>query len=197
MPSCPHFNSRPDFGVDTQHGAKYGGSMQAPSSETLQSLVDRQSIAELIYRYCRAVDRLDVPLGHSVWHEEGYADYGSDFYQGPGRGVIDLICKQHLGTLHHSHQISNILIELDGDRAGSEAYCTMSMRIMQGPKLVQITVWSRYVDQWSRRNQCWGLDRRIVIRDFDEIRDVTETRRYDRGKRDSSDPSYAVLSSHK
>ena len=38
-----------------------------------------------------------------------------------------------------------------------------------------------------------GLDKRISIRDFDEIRDVVEMIRHDTGKRDRTDPSYAVL----
>jgi hypothetical protein len=162
-------------------------------SADLRELADRQAIADLIYRYCRAVDRLDVPLGHSIWHEDGTADYGEDYYQGPGKGVIDLICKHHLGTLNHSHQVSNILIDLDGDRAGSEAYCTASLRVMQGETLMQVTVWARYIDRWSRRGGRWGLDRRLAVRDFDEIRPVTEMQRHATGARDHSDPSYGVL----
>lgn len=158
-----------------------------------RALADRQAITELIYRYCRAVDRLDVPLGHSIWHEDGYADYGADVYQGPGRGVIDLICRHHLGTLHHSHQVSNILIDLEGDRAGSEAYCTATLRLVQGETLMQITVWTRYIDRWSRRGGRWGLERRLAVRDFDEIRPVTEMQRHTAGTRDRGDPSYAVL----
>ena len=159
----------------------------------LRTLADRQAITELIYRYCRSVDRLDVPLGHSIWHEDGVADYGADFYQGPGRGVIDRICQVHQAMLHHSHQVANILIDLDGDRAGSEAYCTASLRMMQGEALMQITVWNRYIDSWSRRGGRWGLARRIVVRDFDEIRQVTEMQRHEIGTRDRNDPSYAVL----
>lgn len=37
-----------------------------------QIVADRQAVAELIYRYCRAVDRLDIALGHSIWHEDGF-----------------------------------------------------------------------------------------------------------------------------
>lgn len=158
-----------------------------------QALADRQAITDLIYRYCRSVDRLDIPLGHSIWHEDAHADYGADYYQGPGKGVIDLICENHLGCLHHSHQISNILIDLNGDRAGSESYCTASLRMIRDGKLVQITVWARYVDQWSRRDGRWGLDKRTTIRDFDEIREVTELQRYAAGTRDRTDPSYAAI----
>src|SRR5262245_3863361 len=159
-------------------------------AELLRAISDRQEITDLIYRYCRAVDRLDVPLGHSIWHADATADYPG--YRGDGRSVIDNICAQHLHTLHHSHQISNILIDLDGDRAGSESYVTASLRI-RSEKLQQITVWGRYVDRWSRRDGRWGLDERIVVLDFDEIREVVAMTEHDRGRRDRSDPSYAVL----
>jgi hypothetical protein len=155
---------------------------------------DEAEIAALIYRYCRSVDRLDVPLGQSIWHEDGYADYG-DVYQGPGKGVIDLICKQHLHTLHHSHQVSNILMTVEGDRAGSESYVTATLRVQRGDQVMQIGIWGRYIDKWSRRDGRWGLDRRVVIRDFDEIRQVTEMQRHKLGTRDKQDPSYAVLGS--
>ena len=163
------------------------------ADRTLQLLADRQAITDLLYRYCRAVDRLDVPLGHSIWHEDGIADYGEGFYQGDGRGVIDLICTQHRGTLHHSHQLANILIELDGDRAGSESYVTATLRLQRGDRLMQMMVWSRYIDRWSRRDGRWGLESRIAIRDFDEVREVTEMQRHAVGARDRSDPSYTVL----
>jgi hypothetical protein len=161
---------------------------------TLQQLADRQVITELIYRYCRSVDRLDIPLGHSIWHEDAIADYGEAFYQGDGRGVIDLICAQHLHTLHHSHQVSNIIIDLQGDRASSESYVTASLRVRRGEQLQHMTVWSRYIDHWSRRMGRWGLDKRIAIRDFDEIRDVVAMSDYRVTRRDRSDPSYAALS---
>ena len=157
------------------------------------ALADRLAITDLIYRYCRAVDRLDIPLGHSIWHDDAMADYGADFYQGKGRGAIDHICAQHRRTLHHSHQVSNILIELDRDRAGSEAYAIASLRAYRDEKLFQMTIWGRYVDRWSRRNGRWGLDHRLAIRDFDEIREVTPLQHHDVGRRDRSDPSYGAL----
>ena len=160
---------------------------------TLQQVADRQEITDLIYRYCRSVDRLDVPLGHSIWHADGYADYSASVYQGDGRGSIDHICAQHLNTLMHSHQMSNIVIELDGDRAGSESYVTANLRVKRGDALIQMSVWSRYVDSWSRREGRWGLDKRIAIRDFDEIREVKAMNDFDTGKRDRTDPSYTVL----
>jgi hypothetical protein len=162
-------------------------------AETLRTLSDRQQITDLIHRYCRAVDRLDLDLGHSIWHEDATADYGADVYQGPGGGVIDFVCAQHRHTLHHAHCATNILIELDGDRAGGEAYITAHLRVRKGEQVLQMTVWARHIDRWSRRQGRWGLDQRIAVRDFDEIRPVTVMREHDTGRRDGSDPSYLAL----
>lgn len=162
-------------------------------SHDLRDWADRQAITDLIYRYCRSVDRLDVPLGHSIWHADGKADYGASVYQGEGRGVIDHICAEHRKTLAHSHQVTNILISLDGERAASEAYHFAALRVGAPGQIKQISVWGRYLDRWSRRDGRWGLDERRTIRDFDEIRDVTPLQAHDEGKRDHTDPSYGFL----
>lgn len=163
-------------------------------NDALQQLVDRQAIQEKIYQYCRAVDRLDIALGHSIWHENSVADYG-EFYYGEGPGVIDLICKQHEQTLYHSHQVTNIIININGDLAGSESYVTADLRVQQGDSLLQMTVWSRYIDSWSKRQGRWAIDRRKTVVDFDEIRETTPLSKLETdGLRNSNDPSYQVLS---
>jgi SnoaL-like domain len=153
---------------------------------------DHEAITDLIYRYCRAMDRIDHELGYSIWHEDGTADYG-DNYTGTGRGFVDHVCKQHSGLLMHTHQMSNIIIELDGDRAGSESYVTATLRMTRDDKLAQMTVLSRYVDRWSKRGGRWALDHRIAIMEMDEIREVTPMKNHDRARRDRTDPSYGVL----
>ena len=163
------------------------------SDAEASAVADKQAIRDLIYTYCRAVDREDVSLGHSVWHDDAFADYGDDFYQGPGRGVIDFICQKSRNLLSQSHQVTNILIELDGDRAGSEAYIGSTYRFDQSGQLMHMGVWARYLDIWEKRDGRWGLLRRKVIFDHDEIRPVTPMGRAGPFIRDKSDPSYAVL----
>jgi hypothetical protein len=158
----------------------------------MSTLADRAAITDLLYRYCRSVDRLDHALGHSVWHADGTADYGEGVYRGSGPGAIDHIIAQHAHTLGHSHQITNIILELDGDRAASEAYHIAALRIVRNEQPHEITVHGRYLDRWSRRDGLWGIDHRITIRDFDDIRAVTPLS-VTAGRRDPGDASYAVL----
>jgi hypothetical protein len=163
------------------------------SADIVQALADKQAIRDLIYTYCRAVDRLDVPLGHSIWHEDGVADYGASYYQGPGKGVIDLICQHHLGLTSHSHQVTNILINLDGDHAGSEAYVSGTMRAARDGKTMQISVWARYLDAWERRDGRWGLVKRMVVYDHEDMREATPMGQEIRSTRDANDPSFRFL----
>jgi hypothetical protein len=164
--------------------------MTDPAS--LQALADRLAITDLLHRYCRAMDRIDDELGYSIWHEDGLAEY-EGFYSGTGRGFIDKVCETHRNVLWHSHQVTNIILELDGDRAASEAYMFLAMRVQEGGQLKQIQVWCRYIDRWSRRNGRWGIDKRITICDFDEVRNVTPVSNPNWGRRDRNDPSYAAL----
>jgi hypothetical protein len=138
------------------------------------------------------MDRIDAELGYSIWHPDGVADYG-EVFQGSGRGFIDFVCEQHRRALRHSHQMSNIIIELEGDVAGSESYVTATMRVADGEQQKQLTVWSRYIDRWSRREGRWGIDKRIAIRDFSEMRSIVSIGQSENGSRDRSDPSYAAL----
>jgi len=154
-------------------------------------VADRLAITDKIYRYCRSVDRLDVPVGHSVFHEDSSADFGS--YVGTGRGWIDYICEEHKKFLHHSHQVSNIIIELDGDWAGSESYVTATLRRQDGERIIQHEFWARYVDIWSKRDGDWAIDSRHCVVDYGSTREVNPLSGDERSRRDSSDPSYTVL----
>ena len=169
--------------------------MSNNTGDLLQQLADREAIRERLYRYCRSMDRVDAPLGQSVFHEDATADYGPVF-KGRGRDMIAHICAVHTRKfLHHSHQLSNILIDLDGDKAGSEAYVTATLRMMDDGRLQQRTIWARYIDRWSRRGNNWGIDNRRVLFDFDEIRDVVTASSFEDARRDRDDPSYAAIRS--
>lgn len=158
---------------------------------TAAEVADRMAITDKIYRYCRSVDRLDVSVGHGVFHEDSTADFGG--YKGSGRGWIDYICVEHLKFLYHSHQVTNVIIELDGDTAGSEAYVFATLHRQDGDKVIQHSFWARYVDKWSKRDGDWGIDRRDCIVDYGTMDEVTPLPGNPASARDTSDPSYRVL----
>jgi len=162
---------------------------------TAEEVADRLAISDKIYKYCRSVDRLDVPLGHSVFHEDATCDFPT--WQGTGRGWIDYICVEHLNFLHHSHQVTNIVIDLHGpDKAGSEAYVTAKLRFNEGGKLLEREFSARYVDAWSKRDGEWAIDRRDCLVDFSATREIESIGESETARRDRADPSYSVLTSY-
>lgn len=62
-------------------------------------MTDREAITDAIYRYCRAMDRIDPELGRSVWHPDGTADYGPGRFSGNGREIVDRVCLIHAKLL--------------------------------------------------------------------------------------------------
>lgn len=158
----------------------------------IRAVADHQQITNLLNSYGRAMDRMDAEVGYAIFHEDGHADYFGH-YNGSGRGFMDHANAQHAQTLTHHHRISNIVIELDGDRAASESYVSSDVRIKMGDAIKQITTCGRYLDTWSRRNGKWGIDKRIAVRDYDEIRDVTPMQVTETSPRDRTDKSYSIL----
>jgi hypothetical protein len=154
---------------------------------------DRQAIAHVLYQYCRAMDRMDIPLGYSIWHEDGEADYGEGLFQGTGKGFVDFAAKSHTGMIAHSHQVTAIIINLKGDRAASEAYVTAVLRFEENGVFKEMTARGRYLDRWSFRDGRWAIDKRVFLNDLADIRQVEPAGFGSRSARDTSDPSYAIL----
>ncbi len=154
-------------------------------------IADRMAITDGIFQYCRAMDRIDAELGYSVWHEDGTADYGA-IYHGSGRGFVDWVCGAHRTMLATSHRITNVLVTLNDDKAGSESYVIATVRRMVDDRLLQTSTSGRYLDRWSRREGRWAIDRRVYLHDFDEVREITGSTLPETGRRDRADPSYEV-----
>jgi hypothetical protein len=157
----------------------------------LDALLAKSAIETVLKRYCRSMDRIDAELGYGVWHEGGVADYGPIF-QGTGRGFIDWVCDFHRTLDATSHQIANILIDVQGDRATSETYITVSLLGTKDGQRTLTVGRGRYLDEWSRRDGRWAIDRRRYVTDF-AISEEGVTAADGWGKRDSGDLSYALL----
>jgi len=161
-------------------------------SEAIERLVHTQAITEQIYRYARGVDRMERSLARACWHGDGTADYRGMF-EGSADALLDWMWQVHAGMQMHSHQMSNILIDLRGEVASSETYVTATLLTREDPPSV-IATRARYLDRWSLRAGSWAIDHRICVPDITTLRRTPESEAVpSAGRRDRSDPSYALF----
>ncbi|MER5787305.1 nuclear transport factor 2 family protein [Streptomyces sp. NPDC001980] len=162
-------------------------------------LAAKQEITEVLYRYCRGLDRMDRALADTVWHPDGTADYGPS-YRGSAAGFLDFVWPYHAQLAAHSHLVSNALVEVDeaAGTAASEAYVSVWLRTRPADgHVTDLFHRGRYVDRWSRRAGVWAIDHRVYVGDlYREVTHATEAAEAPSGRRDDTDPSYEVFRSH-
>ena len=164
----------------------------------INALLAKQAITEAIYRYARGLDRMDKDIAYSVFHEDCTAVYHDDIYEGSGHGFVDWVWESHAKMSHHSHQMSNPLIELedsdDPQTAGSETYVTVSLITLPDDDGTQIHLGakSRYNDRWSKRNGIWAIERREHVLDMQFV-DGAVVAGGKESRRDPNDPSYRFV----
>ena len=167
------------------------------SDPTLEEVVARQAIRDVLSRYCRGLDRMDKEMAYSVWSDGATANY-VDMYEGTGRGFIDWVWEAHAGMQRHSHQITNVLCEIDGSTAVSESYVTVVLWTVASESGGQseITVRGRYLDRWSRRDGRWKIDHRVHLVDTQTISELIPGEVSAQSRRDESDPSFALIAKY-
>ncbi len=137
-------------------------------NDELRTLLAKQAIRETAYRYCRALDRMDKPAAYAIWHADGTANYHGSF-EGSGREFVDWVWKEHALMAGHSHQVTNLLAQLDDDgcHAVSEAYVMVTLRLRdESQEWTDMHVCARYLDRWSERSGRWALDHRDCVVDL-------------------------------
>lgn len=140
----------------------------APPSDPV---ADRLAIADVLARYCRGIDRCDADELRRVFAPDAVIDYGD------GPSLRDAAIDQLLPALrtmrltHHS--ITNPLIEIDGDRARAETYCT-ALHILGPPgEEIELVVGGRYLDAFARRSRTWQIVERLYVMDWNRQQPAT------------------------
>ena len=98
--------------------------------EKLKLAADKIEIADVVYKYCRAIDRMDPELLESIFHEDSihhHGEYEESFVRFCNF-AFDILSEMEFTQ----HLVGNLLIEVDGDTAWSEAYWTAYHRIAKG-----------------------------------------------------------------
>ncbi|ORL10072.1 nuclear transport factor 2 family protein [Prescottella equi] len=157
------------------------------------SLIDKQEITEVLYRYARAVDRKDFDRVADCYFPDAIDNHGG--YVGTVAGLIEDMKSRHATIDSSLHYVTNVLIDLDGDTADVESYCLCYLRqapaVAGGPQS-RATVKCRYVDRFERRDGQWRIADRIVVFDesvTDEIVDALSPS-WVRSRRSFEDPVF-------
>ena len=156
----------------------------------LDELVAKDEIREQIYNYARGLDRMDKPLALSVWHPDATVAVGGGL---TGPEWIESAWRTHERIVAHSHQMTNVLIKLDGDTAVSETYFMASLHDEPDSESADTSlIRGRYVDRWSKRGGRWAMDHRRILVDFRTNDASTGPNGQSAGRRDTTDPSYEI-----
>lgn len=157
------------------------------------------AIPRLLYRYCRALDRLDWGLLDTVFWPDAEVELGS-IYRGDPAGFLP-VAQGFMGSMATTrHCVSNVLVEVDGDRAAVEAYVDAWHRIETPGGTRVLTVAARYISRAERRAGEWRLSAHAEVMDWGEDR-AADAGWYEgnaelpKGRRDRDDASYGVLCS--
>ena len=136
----------------------------AALQRTVDELSAREAIRDVLYRYARGVDRADVELLKSCYHPEAVDAHWT--FIGNAYQFAEEILKSHqMGDLPLlKHFITNVLIELDGDRAFVESsfLCMLDLPVEEGAH-AHLVSHGRYLDVFERRQDEWKIVSRLLV----------------------------------
>lgn len=126
-----------------------------------ERLADMQAIRDALTRFCRGMDRGDVSLAKSAFHEDAHEEHG------PVVGNAHKLLDTMIPMLKTSYErlvrnIGNLSVEVDGDSALSEANWSGIMRDSVNDMFHQ----GRYLDRWERRAGEWKIAARVSLIDW-------------------------------
>ena len=136
---------------------------------TVQDLLDRAAIHDVLLRYAQSVDRRDPVLMAACFTPDAHADYG--YFAGDPPTFIDAIIKGVSRYASTMHFLGNQLVELAGDKASVETYAVAYMRRDDAGTTWDLVQGLRYLDGCERRGGEWFIHRRVLKVEW-ERRDV-------------------------
>lgn len=160
----------------------------------MDELLAKDQIRSALLRYTRGVDRLDTALIDSCFHPDAIIEHGGMVFDGEhwGPAVVESMAK---ACKNSRHSIGNQYIEIDGDTAYSETYCSAHLLgdapDGSGEQLLDRAV--RYVDQFELREGEWRVIFRKTVLDWDRIERIVARPAlldYVPARRSSDDVSY-------
>jgi hypothetical protein len=136
--------------------------------ESMRALSDRIAIGELLARYADMVDRRDWTRMGRIFALEGTIDFrASGGPHGPFREAMAWLDRALDSWPNNLHMITNVIVDLDGDRATSRCYFHVptGRESHEGSRAFTVTHSGRYLDKLIRTANGW----RIVARVCEEV----------------------------
>lgn len=165
--------------------------------DAIQQLLDKQAIAEVLYRRARAGDRADAELAHTCYHPGATERHGE--FDGLAKDFIDVVSftrpKPGSPIKGMFHLITNVLVDFsDAEHAFTESYHVAWVQLTDGNDAV---IGGRYFDKFERRDSRWAIVHRDVIFDWSRV-DPETAKFWDKhpakpflfGRRGADDPLY-------
>jgi hypothetical protein len=172
--------------------------MEPPTGEALAALVAKQEITEVLYRYCRGMDRADEAAARSCFHPGSVHSHGA--FQGLSADFIDMAMTIVRPLKACTHMVTNMMIELAGDRAVSECHFLAHHRRHKadGSGEEDMFLKGRYLDRFERRDGAWKIVGRTGLHDFERVlepadRTLASAPAEQLGRPWPDDPIYALL----
>jgi hypothetical protein len=141
----------------------------------LDELLTKQEIRDVMARYCRGVNRLDIDLVRSCFHPDAWEDHGA--FHGEASAFCDGLRAGLESFTLTFHFVGNSLIEIEGDSASHETYFIAYDRLPADESGVEkdVIFGGRYLAVHERRNGGpWLIAERTVVHDWHRVDPVGE-----------------------
>lgn len=126
--------------------------------EKIQLVIDKMEIRDALARYCRGLDRHDVDMMLSAYHPDAREQHGA--FDGTPAEYGKYVMEMVKDSVVSAHQITNVLIEVNGSIANSEAYVYV-IHQLAGDDFEDHIV-GRYLDRFEKRNGDWRIAHRLL-----------------------------------
>lgn len=127
----------------------------------VEYMLDRMAILECVNRYARGIDRHDVEIMRSVYHEDGIDEHGMVVQS--MATFPDWANRTHEAlTRAHTHNLTTHTCDIEGDVAHAETYV---LAVTERPDGKNIKIGGgRYIDRLEKRDGRWAIAlRRTVV----------------------------------
>ena len=147
--------------------------------QKMQEVWDRQEIEQLMYRHARSLDRMDAELMKSCYWEEGVEELEDPMmpenlsYNGSAWDFVPGMMDGFKMIKRTQHRISNIYIELDGNKANAESYVwAYNLYDVENVEKETIVGGRHYFDL-EKRDDEWRILHRVTSFDWNQNNNST------------------------